>query len=249
MPCVIRCINGAHVKIISPRTGNDKSTNKNQNTFELQTGGNIHKTNVLTKFHDDWTNNVTSRVFTSFFLLYKYKEKDPPGGHETNVLTKFHKAWAKNVSYRLFTCFHYIHIENTAQTPGGHETHVLTKCHEDWTKNITSRVFTCFHYIHIEKTAPPPGGHVFSPIWTIFKLFHDDWAKIVTSRVFTIVQVTYFELSRGIFGTNILTKFHEDRTRNVASRVFTRQNVDDRRTTDDGQKAIPKAHHEHVVLR
>ncbi|KAH3895622.1 hypothetical protein DPMN_019787 [Dreissena polymorpha] len=35
MPCVIRCINGAHVKIISPRTGNNKSTNKKQNTFEL----------------------------------------------------------------------------------------------------------------------------------------------------------------------------------------------------------------------
>ncbi|KAH3724219.1 hypothetical protein DPMN_050033 [Dreissena polymorpha] len=39
--------------------------------------------------------------------------------------------------------------------------------------------------------------------------------------------------TRGINGTNVLTKFHDDQTINVASRVFTRQNVDDgRRTTD-----------------
>ncbi|KAH3874335.1 hypothetical protein DPMN_037577 [Dreissena polymorpha] len=59
-----------------------------------------------------------------------------------------------------------------------------------------------------------------------------------------------FELNLGVNGTNVLTKFHEDQTINVASRVFTRQNVDNaRRTTHDGQKAITKAHHEHVVLR
>ncbi|KAH3812683.1 hypothetical protein DPMN_141121 [Dreissena polymorpha] len=121
-----------------------------------------------------------------------------------------------------------------------------------WNKNVTSR-----------KTAPPPGDHVFSLIWTIFKLVQD----INATNVFTKntapppppppwqplwasnVTSTVFELSRGIIGTNVLTKFHEDRTRNVASRVFTRQNVDDERRTDDGQKAIPKAHHEHVVLR
>ncbi|KAH3859255.1 hypothetical protein DPMN_101972 [Dreissena polymorpha] len=117
------------------------------------------------------------------------------------------------------------------------ETNVLTKFNEDWTKNVTSR-----------KTAPPPGGH-----------FHDDWAKIVTSRVFTRnncpapwwpcfstdhfkSNVTYtvftsFEHSRGIIGTNVLTKFHEDGIRNVASRVFTRQNVDDARRTTDKRRS------------
>ncbi|KAH3890010.1 hypothetical protein DPMN_014077 [Dreissena polymorpha] len=35
----------------------------------------IQKTNILTKFYDDWTKNVTSRVFTSFFY-YPH-----PGGH------------------------------------------------------------------------------------------------------------------------------------------------------------------------
>ncbi|KAH3863654.1 hypothetical protein DPMN_026643 [Dreissena polymorpha] len=141
------------------------------------------------------------------------------------------------------------------------KTHVLTKFHEDWSKNVTSRVFTCFHYIHIEKTAPPPGGHVFSPIWTIFELvqdinetnvltkntalppgghLHEDWATNVTSTVFTS-----FELSRGINGTNVLTKFHEDQTINVASGVFTRQML----TPHAGQKAITKAHHEHVLVK
>ncbi|KAH3734870.1 hypothetical protein DPMN_041320 [Dreissena polymorpha] len=107
------------------------------------------------------------------------------------------------------------------------ETNVLTKFNDDWAKIVTSRVFT-------RNTAPPPGGHL-----------HEDWASNVTSTVFTS-----FKLSRGINGTNVLTKFHEDQTINVASRVFTRQNVDDtRRTMHDGQKAITKAHHEHVVLR
>ncbi|KAH3711123.1 hypothetical protein DPMN_070623 [Dreissena polymorpha] len=108
-------------------------------------------------------------------------------------------------------------------------TNVLTKFHEDQTINVAS------------KNCPPPGGHVFSPIWTIFKLFHYGqqlntapppgghdfqragtiFASSVTSTVFTS-----FELSRGINGTNLLTKFYEDRTISVASRVFTWQNVD-----------------------
>ncbi|KAH3810783.1 hypothetical protein DPMN_139181 [Dreissena polymorpha] len=187
------------------------------------------------------------------FLLYKYKEKDPPpppGGHVFLLIQTFFE-----LNLRI------------------QESNVLTKCHEDWTKNVTSRVFTCFHYIHIEKNALPPGGHVFSPIWTIFNpvgdinetnvltKFHDDWAKIVTSRVFTrntaphpgsyvfqwtktifelnqyIIKtniLTNFVLGRGIIGTNVLTKFHDDRTINVASRVFTRQmlTTDARQTTD-----------------
>ncbi|KAH3713005.1 hypothetical protein DPMN_072768 [Dreissena polymorpha] len=112
------------------------------------------------------------------------------------------------------------------------KTNVQTNFHEDFTKNVTSRVFRCFHYIHIEKTAPPPGGH-----------FHDDWANIC--------HIRNTAPPPGIIGTNVLTKFHEDRTINVASRVFTRQmlTTDAQRTAHDGQKAITKAHHEHVVLR
>ncbi|KAH3839300.1 hypothetical protein DPMN_112726 [Dreissena polymorpha] len=178
----------------------------------------IIKTNVQTKFHEDWTINVTPSVLISKTAL-------PPGFHGFLPIRTIFK-----LNRRI------------------QETNVLTKFHEDWTKNVTSRAFTSFHYIHIEKTAPAPGNHVFSPIWTIFELvrdiketnvltkntapppgghLHEDWASNVTSTVFTS-----FELGQGIIETNVLTKFHEDRSINVASRVFTRQML----TTDARRK-------------
>ncbi|KAH3831959.1 hypothetical protein DPMN_105232 [Dreissena polymorpha] len=150
--------------------------------------------------------NVTSRVFTSFFNYINIRKMTPPplvamffsqiqtifelNRHiqKTHGLTKFHEEWAKNVTFRVFTCFHYIHIEKTAPPPGSH-------FHDDWAKIVTSRVFTRFLYSHIWNSAPPPGGHL-----------HEDWASNVTSTVFKS-----FELSIGINGTNVLTKFHEDR--------------------------------------
>ncbi|KAH3877199.1 hypothetical protein DPMN_001059 [Dreissena polymorpha] len=221
--------------------------------FELNS--HIKETNVLTKFHENWAKNVTSR-----------KNAPPTGGHvfspiwtifevvrdinKTNVLTNFHDDWAKIVTSR--------------------ETNVLTKFHENWAKNVTSR-----------KNAPPIGGHVFSPIWTIFQLvsdinktnvltnFHDDLAKIVTSRVFTrkttpptgghffqqtgttfeldqhIIKaniLTNFELARNFIGAKLLTKFHEDGTRNVTSRVFTSKCLRMDGRTYNGQRPVRKAH-------
>ncbi|KAH3887439.1 hypothetical protein DPMN_011456 [Dreissena polymorpha] len=178
----------------------------------------IYKTNLFTKFHDDWANNVTSRVFTSFFYYINIR-KLPPSSHVKLTGTIF------ELNSRI------------------KETNVLTKFHENWAKNVTSRVFTCFHFIHIEKNDPPTGGNVFSPIWTIFNLvrdinktnvltnFHDDWAKIVTSRVKTapptgghVIQRTgttfELELNQHIIKANILTKFHENWAKNVTSRLF-----------------------------
>ncbi|KAH3729476.1 hypothetical protein DPMN_055448 [Dreissena polymorpha] len=144
----------------------------------------IYKTNLFTKFHDDWAKNVTSRVFTSFFLHINIRKLPPPGSH-------------------------VIQLTGTIFQLTSRETNVLSKFHENWAKKVTSRMFTCFHYIHIEKNAPPIGGHVFSPIWTIFDLvreinktnvltnFHDDWAKIVTSREFT--RKTAPPTSGGVF--------------------------------------------------
>ncbi|KAH3806756.1 hypothetical protein DPMN_135082 [Dreissena polymorpha] len=120
--------------------------------------------NLLSKFHEDRTVNVASRVLTRFYY-------SPPWNHvfQANII--------------IFEL-----IQNII------ETNLLTKCHEDWTTIEASRVLTrknpprghVFKTIfELIKTAPPPGGHVFSPSWTIFELFHDDWAKIVTSRVFT----------------------------------------------------------------
>ncbi|KAH3843042.1 hypothetical protein DPMN_116549 [Dreissena polymorpha] len=148
----------------------------------------IVETNLLTKFHEDWTINVASRVFTR-------KNARPLGSH----------VFQANKSYRpIFSWQPYINATN-----------VLTKFHDDWAKIVTSRVFA-------RNTAPPPGGH--------------DWASNVTSTVFTS-----FELSRGINGTNVLTKFHEDQTINVASRVFTRQMLmaHDRRQTKGNHKSSP----------
>ncbi|KAH3695727.1 hypothetical protein DPMN_083185 [Dreissena polymorpha] len=196
--------------------------------------------NLLTKFHEDRTINLASieknapplgsHVFQANVTIFELN------GHiqKKHVLTKFHEDWTKNVTSREFTCFHYIHIEKTTPPTSGHvfspiwtifelfqdinESNVSTKFHDDKAKILTSRVFT-------RNTAPPPGGHL-----------HEDLATNVTSTVFTS-----FELSRGINGTNVLTKFHEDRTINVASRLFTRQNVDDARRTKGDHKSSPRA--------
>ncbi|KAH3793048.1 hypothetical protein DPMN_146550, partial [Dreissena polymorpha] len=130
----------------------------------------IYKTNLFTKFHDDWAKNVTSR--------------------ETNVLTKFHEIWAKNVTSRVFTCFHYIHLEKNAPPTGGHvfspiwtifklvrhinKTNVSINFHDDGPKL---------------KTAPPTGGHLHEDwalnVTSTHDPFHEDWTINVTSRVFT----------------------------------------------------------------
>ncbi|KAH3872605.1 hypothetical protein DPMN_035824 [Dreissena polymorpha] len=239
------------------------------------------------KFHDDWANNVTFRVFISFFN-YTNIRKLPPFRQqcfstdrnlfelnsrikETNVLTKFHENWAKNVTSR-----------KNAPSAGGHvfssiltilelvrdinKTNVLTNFHKDRTKNVAFRVFTrktapptgghVFHWTrttfepkkHVFKTniltrklSRPPGNHVFQRTETIFKpnfhnketniltKFHENWAKNVTSRVFTCFHCihleknapptgghvfspiwTIFELVREINKTNVLTNFHDD---------------------------------------
>ncbi|KAH3807193.1 hypothetical protein DPMN_135526 [Dreissena polymorpha] len=170
-------------------------------------------------FHDDWANNVTSRVFTSFFLLYKYKKTAPsPSSHviqltgfifefnsrikETNVRTKFHENWAKNVTLRVEKCpahwrpCFFAPIRTIFElVPDINKTNVSTNYHDDWAKLVTSRV----------KTAPPTGGHVFQRTGTNFKLnqniikaniftkFHENWAKNVTSRVFTCFHYIHIE--------------------------------------------------------
>ncbi|KAH3887453.1 hypothetical protein DPMN_011470, partial [Dreissena polymorpha] len=183
----------------------------------------IQKTNVLTKFHEDWEKicktasppggHVFPPIMTIFELVRDIYKID-----KTHVLTKFHEDWTKNVTSRVENC----------HAPGGHvfspiwtiyelirdinDSNVLAKFHDDWAKIVTSRV----------NTAPPRGSHL-----------HEDWALNVTSIV--------FELSRGINGTNVLTKFHEDQKTNVASRVFTRQNIDAARRTKGDHKCSPSA--------
>ncbi|KAH3816641.1 hypothetical protein DPMN_118159 [Dreissena polymorpha] len=111
----------------------------------------IQKTHVLTKFHEDWTKNVTylvkncpapwryvfSPFWTSFELFHddwaKLNTAPPPGGH-TNILTKGDEDWASNVTSTVFTIFEL--------SRGINGTNILTKFHEDRTINMASRVFT-----------------------------------------------------------------------------------------------------------
>ncbi|KAH3716151.1 hypothetical protein DPMN_058870, partial [Dreissena polymorpha] len=207
---------------------------------------NIKETNVLTKFHQNWVKNVTSRVFTCFRYIHIKKNAPPTGDrvcspiwtifelirdiNKTNVLTNFHDDWAKVVTSRVFTS-NVNQLTGTIFELNCHikETNVQTKFHENWAKNVTSRVFTCFHYIHIEKNAPPTGGHVFSPIWTIFELVRDINKTNVLKTFMMIWQKfhvipltgTIFELNSHIKETNVLIKFHENWAKNVNSRVFT----------------------------
>ncbi|KAH3869635.1 hypothetical protein DPMN_032804 [Dreissena polymorpha] len=183
-----------------------------------------NETNVLTKFHEDCTKNMTSRVFTCFHYIHIEKTALPSGGH-------FHDDWAKHVTSRVIT-------RKTALPTGGHVfqrtrttfelnqhiiktnfltnldlnrgiigTNLLTKFHEDRTRNVASRVFT-------RKTAPPTGGNVFQRTGPTFELIQ----HIIKTNI-----LTNFDLNRVIIETNLLAKLHEDRTRNVASRVFTRK--------------------------
>ncbi|KAH3826583.1 hypothetical protein DPMN_128492 [Dreissena polymorpha] len=117
----------------------------------------IQKTHVLTKFNEDWTKNVTSRV---------EKSAPPLGGHdfspiwtifelirdinETNVLTKNTAPLpGGHVFQRTGTIFelnqHIIEtniLTNFEPCRGINGTNVLTKFHEDRTINMASRVFT-----------------------------------------------------------------------------------------------------------
>ncbi|KAH3729409.1 hypothetical protein DPMN_055380, partial [Dreissena polymorpha] len=89
---------------------------------------------------------------------------------------------------------------------------------------IGTNIVTHFHEdrkinVTSRERCPTPGSHVFHPIVTIFELIQD------------------------IIEAYILTKFYEDWNINVASTELTRKML----TAHDGNKAITKAHHEHVV--
>ncbi|KAH3769227.1 hypothetical protein DPMN_170476 [Dreissena polymorpha] len=208
-------------------------------------------TNHLTKFHDDRTINVASRVLTRFNNSHIRKNAPPPGSHVfqpnsiifelvqdiigVNLLTKKNAPPLGSHAFKAnATIFKLIHDII--------ETNLLTNFHEDWKINVASRVFTS----HIGKNAPPLGSHVFQANVTIFKLiqdiietnlptiFHEDWTINVASRVLTRKTApppggnvfspiwTIFALVRDINETNVLTKFHDNWAKIVTSRVFTR---------------------------
>ncbi|KAH3862881.1 hypothetical protein DPMN_025856 [Dreissena polymorpha] len=103
-------------------------------------------TNHLTKFHDDRTISVASKVLTR-------KNALPPVAH-------FHEDRTINVASRV----------KNGPPPGSYvvqaNTNLLTKFHEDWTINVVSRVLT-------RKHAPPLRSNVFQANVTILQLIQD----------------------------------------------------------------------------
>ncbi|KAH3848130.1 hypothetical protein DPMN_090480 [Dreissena polymorpha] len=122
--------------------------------FELNS--HIKETNVLTKFHENWAKNVTSRVSTCFHYIHIEKNAPPTGGHV------FSPIWTNSnstptgghVFQRIGTTFelnqHIIKTNILTTFKLDQDfigTNLLTKCHEDRTINVASRVFTnkCGH--------------------------------------------------------------------------------------------------------
>ncbi|KAH3890286.1 hypothetical protein DPMN_014362 [Dreissena polymorpha] len=60
-----------------------------QTIFELNR--HIHKTNVLTKFHEDWAKNVSSRLFSCFHNIHIETTAPPSGGHVFQMITTIFK--------------------------------------------------------------------------------------------------------------------------------------------------------------
>ncbi|KAH3896522.1 hypothetical protein DPMN_020699 [Dreissena polymorpha] len=169
----------------------------------------------LTKFHEDWTINVASRVLTR-------KNAPPPCGHVCKATKTIFKLTQNMIGKNLMTKFHEdrkINVASRAPPPaGGH------------TINVASRV---------RKNAPPLGSHVFQAKVTIFKLikdfigtnllikFHEDWKMNVAFRVLTrnkkcVCRKHYFAQTNqptNRQGKNNFPHYSEDWTINVASRV------------------------------
>ncbi|KAH3782039.1 hypothetical protein DPMN_159950 [Dreissena polymorpha] len=107
--------------------------------------------NFLTKFHEDRTVNVASRVLTRFDQYYSNIRKNAPplGSHvfqaniiifkliqyiiETNLLTKFHEDLTINVASRVLTWKNARPIFKQS------------KFHEDQEINVAFRVLTRFY--------------------------------------------------------------------------------------------------------
>ncbi|KAH3770637.1 hypothetical protein DPMN_171929 [Dreissena polymorpha] len=151
--------------------------------------------NLLTKFHENRTVNVASRVLTRFYYSHIRKNAPPLGSHffQANIIMKI------NVTSRVST------KKNTPPT--------CNHFHEDWKINVASKELT-------RKNAPNPGGH-FHEDWTINVASIEKNAPPIGSHVFQ-AKVTNSELIQDIIGTYLLSKFHEDRKINMASRVLTR---------------------------
>ncbi|KAH3844584.1 hypothetical protein DPMN_086843 [Dreissena polymorpha] len=123
---------------------------------------------VLTKYHDYWTINVSSRVLTKFYYSHIKNTSPPPWKYalplaalKTGTLPSINKTnvapCGDHVLQQIITIFELIH------------------------DIILTKILTRFYYNHIWKTPPSPGGHVFKLSVTIFELVQD----IIRTHVLT----------------------------------------------------------------
>ncbi|KAH3864062.1 hypothetical protein DPMN_027075 [Dreissena polymorpha] len=180
--------------------------------------------NVSTKFHEDWTINVTSRTTTIFELKQAIIRTNvlPESHEDRNIYVPSRQKrvkcpnpyWTKNLTSRVLTSF-FINLTYFKRTqdwdkmltrtnalPPSCQKIVLTKFHEDWTKHVISRM----------KNAPPPGRNEDIIETNILTKFHEDWTKNKNAQPpgCHVLQPTrtVVQLVQDIIGTNFLTKKH-----------------------------------------
>ncbi|KAH3782967.1 hypothetical protein DPMN_160892 [Dreissena polymorpha] len=104
----------------------------------------IIETNLLTKFHKDWTMRPLETIYNHI-----RKNAPPPGGH-------FHEHLTINVASRVLT-IKMPHLINAMLN-------LLTKFHEDRTMNVASRVLTRFNYYSHKRINAP--SHKWQPCFS-----------------------------------------------------------------------------------
>ncbi|KAH3769057.1 hypothetical protein DPMN_170304 [Dreissena polymorpha] len=122
----------------------------------------IKKTNVITKFHENWAKNLTSRVFTCFHNIHIEKNAPPTGGyvfHRSGPFSNSSEISIKpmkpapptggHVFQRTITTFELNQHIIKANVLTNFEldrdiigTKLLTKFHEDRKRNVPSRKYT-----------------------------------------------------------------------------------------------------------
>ncbi|KAH3825371.1 hypothetical protein DPMN_127246 [Dreissena polymorpha] len=153
-------------------------------------------TNILTKFHEDWTLNVTFRGLKSYYHSHIRKNAPSPGSHVFEQTGSMFKHVKDFIGINLLT---KLLTRKTAPPP---TVTIFESFHDDQTVNVANNV----------KNAPPPGDNI-----NLLTMFHEYPTINVTTRKKALPPV--FQATITIF------KFLDDRTINVASRLYEENNA------------------------
>ncbi|KAH3858536.1 hypothetical protein DPMN_101162 [Dreissena polymorpha] len=174
-------------------------TYTNERAISFNLWQNFIGTNLLTKFHEDWSINVANIVSTR-------QLPPPPGGHVFQRTITIFKLTRAIVRTHVLIKFHQdLLTRKNATPPCGH-------FHEHWMTNVISRVLTRFYH-----TCPAPWRPCFSFNWNqdiigthVLTKFHEDRTKNENChapwRLCFQPTETIFELVQDIIATHVLTK-------------------------------------------